>query len=177
MSAIKLKGNPLGAGNFSIEAPAAAGDRVLTLPDRAGRVTLDGPAFHAYRLATAAVLVSTAWTRIAVETEVLDTDNCYDTSTWRFTPNVEGYYCINASAYVTQSSSSSIASAIYINGTQVQQSTTVISTSGVAAISALNYLNGTTDYVELYAYGGGASPVIQPSYTGTYLQGFFVRKA
>ena len=61
---------------------------------RAFKRSQGGPAFKAYQ-SSAQTLANTTFTKISFDTEVFDTASCYDNSTnYRFTPNVAGYYYI-----------------------------------------------------------------------------------
>ena len=57
-----------------------------------------GPTFSAYLNANQNIATST-FTKIALNAELFDTDNNFDTSTYRFTPTVAGYYQINGLAF------------------------------------------------------------------------------
>ena len=56
------------------------------------------PSFHAY-VSSDQTLSNNTTTVVAFDTETFDTDNCYNTSTYKFTPNKAGKYsfsfCIN----------------------------------------------------------------------------------
>ena len=45
---------------------------------------------------------------IEYNNEEFDTDNCYDTSNYRFTPNLAGYYHVNVQAYIETTSGAEI---------------------------------------------------------------------
>ena len=52
----------------------------------------------------------------------------------------------------------------------------VSSVDGIGTVNGLLYMNGSTDYVEMYCYVAGTSPVIQNS-TATQFSGFLARAA
>lgn len=119
----------------------------------------NGPAFAAYSSATQNP-TSGVLTKVVFGTEVFDTNSCFASST--FTPNVAGYYQLNAS--VAMSADTSLTSGgvfFYKNGASNVGITGTEDTalSGVGyqtlSASALVYLNGSTDYVEVYAYATG----------------------
>ena len=135
---------------------------VIVQADLASGVAGTGPAFNAYMNATQSLSLATL-TKVAFNTERFDTNSCFDTSTYRFTPTVAGYYQINAFAYVDWSGSqfSSAELHIYKNGV----SNTRASWAGVAFYGTMSpivdlvYMNGTTDYIEMYAsITGGSGP-------------------
>ncbi len=76
------------------------GSDVLTI-DSSGNLTAsnklvvtDAPAFRAYLSANQNV-TTTTYTKVACDTIVFDTANDYDTTNYRFTPSVAGYYQVN----------------------------------------------------------------------------------
>lgn len=102
-----------------------------------------------------------------------DTANCYDTTNSRFTPNVAGYYLISGSV-VYASTTYRTGSFIYKNGAQYCPGN--FATDNASTISALVYLNGSTDYVELW----GFSATTQNTQTGSnqsFFSGVLVRAA
>jgi hypothetical protein len=111
----------------------------------------NGPAFSA--TGTGQSFSASTWTKIQFNTEQFDTASCFDNSTnYRFTPNVAGYYHISLSAG-HGASGNNVLAAIYRNGTQYQVASAP-GTSGTydpsACVSCVIYFNGTTDYVEGY---------------------------
>lgn len=112
------------------------------------------PSFSAYKSTGAGSqsLSSGAWTKITFDTEDWDTGSCFASST--FTPNVAGYYQINAGMFSDTSGTGEIQIALYKNGTRnkrLQWHTTTSAQGYEDSGSTLLYFNGTTDYVEVYA--------------------------
>jgi len=159
-------------------------DGVIAQADLATGVAGTGPAFSAYLSANQTV-TSGVQTKVQCNTEVFDTASCYDNATnYRFTPNVAGYYQISATVgpYGGAIPTRCILS-VYKNGTSVTRLADFAITSAYAngvGGSCLVYLNGSTDYVELYAQINVASgtPQIEGvnSYTTTFM-GVMVRAA
>lgn len=126
-----------------------------------------GPTFRAYRTSDQSI-TSGAYTKIQFNVESFDTDNCYDNATnYRFTPNKAGYYQVNIHCYLAAGSTGSNILRIYKNGANYDQD---IWNSGNLAPqystptgTTIVYLNGSTDYIEGYAYHGGSSPVVAGS--------------
>ena len=127
-----------------------------TFPSATGTVMVSGnmPAFAAYQ-GTGQTLTSGVYTKIALNTKRFDTNSNFDAVTnYRFTPTVAGYYQINYETYGTCTGVvSSFISALYKNGSAYEYATinnnaTNQATSG----SSLVYMNGSTDYLELYIY-------------------------
>jgi len=115
------------------------------------------PAFEAY-LASDQTVSDNVTTKAQPNTEVFDTDNCYDNSTnYRFTPTVAGKYFVYGSIYGDSGASSNlqaVKSFIYKNGSVYKnQQTAWTNNLGRQAsifLSAIIDMNGSTDYVELY---------------------------
>jgi hypothetical protein len=122
------------------------------------------PTFSAYTSLSQTVTSGTN-TKIAFNTEFFDTSSCFDTSNYRFTPNVAGYYlvrgCLRFSIASASTSRSDIAMlSIYKNGNEFYRGTELrIWNSGAQQIEICDilYLNGTTDYIELYGRLDGTS--------------------
>jgi len=121
----------------------------------------NGPAFSAYMSSNAA-FTSTSTTKVTLDTEVFDTANCFSSS--RFTPNVAGYYLINGKIRVTGTGCTASVN-IYKNGAQNIIGSYITPTGSVvfSVVSTVLYLNGSTDYVELFGYGDttSGSPTFQ----------------
>ena len=119
------------------------------------------PAFRATMSATQSIANVTMVT-VAYDTESYDTDNCYDTSTYRFTPNVAGKYLVIASfALNANLSSGTFIIRIAKNGAEVSRANIVLSSSTSNPIStSFLELNGSSDYIEAQGYqatGSGAT--------------------
>lgn len=182
MSSGVFKGNASGTGVVTLETPNTNSDITIALPARAGNLMMDGPAFSAY-LATNQTITSNTWTKTQCGTEEFDTNSNYDNVTnYRFTPTVAGYYQINGRISNGPSTNpSGIYVAIYKNGSGFKYGNMQALTSAQyeqgASVSALIYLNGSTDYVELYSYITAATAVVQSGASLCYFQGFLVRGA
>lgn len=142
---------------------------------------LAGPAFGVYR-STNQSIAATTYTKIQFDTEEYDTANCFDNTTnYRFTPNVAGYYQINAAWQAASAigAAGQTAIIIYKNGSAFKWGmyAGLSSAENYSAVaSSLIYLNGTTDYIEIYAYIGNAN-TIAGSQAYTYVNGFLARAA
>ena len=140
-----------------------------------------GPAFSAYRN-NALSISATTITKIALDSELFDTNSCFDSTTnYRFTPNVAGYYQLNGGVMVaTTTTTQWIQTMIYKNGTEVcRGSSAITGQSGAypeSTAATLLYLNGTSDYVELYAYSN-TSLNFNVGIQHVYFNGFLARAA
>jgi len=134
-----------------------------------------GPSFSYYQ-SVAQTLSSSTWTKITFTTSEWDTTGGMYASS-RFTPTVAGYYEISA-AFTNAASSASTGVSLYKNGTSYKRLFSTIGggSASTGAGTVLVYLNGSTDYVEIYAN----TSVGQNSYNfadSTYFQGALIRAA
>jgi len=176
MSSIVISGDTSGA--ITLAAPSVAGTNTATLPAATGTVMVSGnmPAFSVYQN-SATSLTNGGYTKIAFQTKEFDTNNCFDNTTnYRFTPTVAGYYQLNASIQASTGASYELSVLIYKNGSVYKSGTdNVYSTTYSAIISSLVYLNGSTDYVEIYSFCGAAGKTTVASSVNTYFNGSMVR--
>lgn len=134
----------------------------------------NGPAFSAY-LGTNQSLTAATFTKLQINTEEFDTNSNYDTSTYRFTPTVAGYYQVSGGYSLTAQGVPFVA--VYKNGARWKDGAyTFNSNAFVISMSCLVYLNGSTDYVELYGRTEASSTVSSGS-SLTWFQGAMVRSA
>lgn len=183
MSSIKLAPNASGTGEFTIAAPNSNTNRTLSLPDSSGTllstatagVPVNGPAFSAYQ-SSAQTLSANTWTKVQLQTEEFDTASCFDNATnYRFTPNVAGYYQLTCNAFST--TANMVAVAVYKNGTGFKFGPQVGASNMIGMqMTALVYLNGSTDYVEFYLYLA-TSTALSATQSQIYFQGALVRSA
>jgi hypothetical protein len=148
----------------------------------ATNVAGNGPAFSAY-LGTTQSVSSGVWTKLQLNTEDFDTNSNYDASTYRFTPTVAGYYQVNYIAYAVGTGTTTSFTRLYKNGTPFQMSSYAPPISSVDTASAgslVVYLNGTTDYIELYGILYASSGLTFPAMSsgvGSRFSGFLARAA
>lgn len=123
-----------------------------------------GPAFRAYLSANQSISAGT-FTKINIDTETFDTDSCYDTTNKRFTPTVAGYYQVNGVMRGYGTPSNLVQVVLYKNGSGYESGQLdeyANTNAGLQmTLSTLVYLNGTTDYIELWGYIAGTSPAYQ----------------
>jgi hypothetical protein len=168
-----------GLPDASITADELATGAVTQVKLASG-VGVTGPAFSAYQN-TGQSFTSGVFTKIQFQTEDFDTANCFDNSTnYRFTPNVAGYYQING-IFLPGAATSNVGTlAIYKNGSVYSYGAQNIMSGNYmsSVVAVLLYLNGSTDYVELYGYqaSGGtttsyASGRVTSQFTGVMVRG------
>lgn len=147
--------------------------------DLAANVVGKGALFAASGVGSVS-LSSNAYGKITnLTNEVYDTNNWYSGS--RFTPQVAGWYQISGTLNGTASAGFALAEAhIFKNGAGVGPMGTLAFiaagyNSATSSVSCLVYLNGSTDYVELYGrVVGSSNPEVT---TITYFEGILVRAA
>jgi hypothetical protein len=135
------------------------------------------PAFSAYMSAGTAVPDAT-YTKLLFASEDFDTNNNFASS--RFTPTIAGYYQINSALQLAGSVSASVlvVPSVFKNGSSFKRSVLTASSTYGATVSAILYLNGSTDYVEIYLYqGSGAAIDTNPVQDTTWVNGALVRAA
>jgi hypothetical protein len=133
------------------------------------------PAFSAYLSSSQSFSAGVA-TKVQCQTEEFDTNSNYDNATnYRFTPTVAGYYQVNG-CWTAASTGTNLSIIIYKNGADFKRGQNIQASAAVVTASALVYMNGSTDYLELYCN----SAATQNAFTGanfTYFQASMVRSA
>jgi hypothetical protein len=184
---------PATASNFTQSLPAATGtvmvsQQALTIPNVAGTVMVSGnqPAFRAFAGA-AQTLTSTTDTRIALTGKTFDTASCFNNTAstvggippYAFLPNVAGYYQINAVIGVVSTTTLNY-NFIQIRKNNLNENIAIYgpynATTNYGSLAVLLFLNGTTDYVDLFVQAGG-NPTLSTIITNTFLSGSLVRAA
>ena len=116
------------------------------------KVITDAPAFRA-TIASNQSLTTNTNTKLQVASEQFDLTNDYDNTTnYRFTPSVEGYYQVNCTVYFAGSGMSRGITRLYKNGSEQGRADFLITGDAIIPYSDLVYMNGSTDYLELYGY-------------------------
>jgi len=145
--------------------------------DVTGNVITDAPAFSVYPSSQQAITTST-WTKVLLQNKEFDTNNNFDNTTnYRFTPTVAGYYQVSFTCYI--SSVSGIINAIYKNGVHKHSGNIKLYTTAGGTgttLSALVHMNGTTDYLEFYVWhNSGVDKNTSDVQTYTWATGFLAR--
>ena len=175
---IKLKssGDSITKSDGTTAVLSESGGVVTLTADKV--IATQAPVFSAYAGTTTSVSSNT-WTKIMMNVETIDTNSCYDTQTYRFTPNVAGYYHIEAGvASAADGGFGGGVVSIYKNniGQRYSEKMSGANIIDWARTSGLIYLNGTTDYVEAYvSVGGTNNPYYFASTTLTFFEGFLAR--
>lgn len=171
MSTVKSKKLQVGtdasaSNNFTIYQPATP-DGTLRIgvgnadsPTEVGQFNANGykpataPAFSAY-LSSDINISDATYTKVPIDTIVFDTTNDFDTTNNRFTPSVAGYYQVNTLTKIGGGTKIIFVDFLYKNGSAYALGS-IWRGSETSSISFNNsymvYMNGTTDYLELYGY-------------------------
>jgi hypothetical protein len=190
ITATTTSGLTQSADNSGVLQLASGTGNLVTVPSVTGTAMVSGnmPAFSATNNATQ-TLTNAVSTKVALQVETFDTNSCFDSTTnYRFTPNVAGYYQINAIVYMYAtgtSKSMSYTTSIYKNGSMYLRQAIYLPAlqtqdySGV--VTDVIYFNGSTDYVELYAnitdFTSGLGGAIPGGGTYVRFSGSMVRAA
>lgn len=172
------------SGSTTIQ-PTDAVTATLTLPSTTGTLLATtstfagtGPAFSAYLSGSNQSISAGTFTKVTLNAKEFDTANAFDSTTnYRFQPLVAGYYQVSGATTNNQTTGGSLSS-IYKNGSEFKRCSFVANTASgfTAPVSALIYLNGSTDYIELWTYMTNAGN-LTASATFNYFQASMVRAA
>ena len=126
------------------------------------------PAFEAYGSANQTGVADNTWTKINFDTELFDTNSMYDAATYRFTPTVAGKYNVYGQVGIYSNTNYQLQIpniSIYKNGSLYKYSAnnegdTNYPNERTLCITAVLEMNGSSDYVELYARGNVISGTV-----------------
>ena len=177
---------PIGNATNYVAATLTAGSGV-SITNASGAITIAntqaaGPAFSAYS-SNAQSINSGATAKIQLNNKVFDTATAFDATTnYRFTPQVAGYYQINGQVALNGGGVGQARASIFKNGTGYAEGNSVPNntiTGAEPSVATIVYLNGSTDYVELYCYlyTGAGALTLQNSSAVNYFSGAMVRSA
>ena len=177
---------PIGNGTKYTASTITSGSGI-SVTNGSGSITVantqnTGPAFSAY-LSTDQSIANATFVKVALNTKEFDTNSNFDNSTnYRFTPTVAGYYQINGSISCSSTGGAFETLAlisIFKNGSEYKRGTQIPTpaTGTIEVIvSSIVYFNGSTDYVELYGFSVCVSGNV---FTGgsnvTYFNGAMIR--
>ena len=180
MSKVVIAGNASGTGVYTLEAPNGNTDRTLVLPDEAGTVlTSASPVVlpkgtYAFRVNTTTAMTNTAYAVVKVPFNLINYDysNGFNTTNNRFQPDKAGIYSFSVSIRYSSGFSRFLLH-LYKNGAE-----TVSLLDHGAGAYAVNgtgslYLNGSTDYVEVYQQTD-TTTALQTASSSTWFTGHLV---
>ena len=179
-----------GTNYIELTAPASVtSNQTITLPDNTGTIITTastfgatGPAFAATRITSAQTGTQNNYVKVQFQSELFDTAGCYDpTTNYRFTPNVAGYYLFTTVVLNNPSSGTQtqLVTRFYKNGAPAAALTNMVFGGGIGGgtstpLTELIYMNGTTDYVEVFQFSNATTPTYQAE---SYFSGCLVRAA
>ena len=135
------------------------------------------PAFSAYQSTGQTAIAIATFTKIVFQTKEFDTNNNFDNTTnYRFTPTVAGYYQVNGGVYMA----GFLLASIYKNGTEYKRGSQAAGSTSLASgyVSSIVYLNGSTDYIEIWCYQTSAgSQIPAANIYQTYFNAAMIRSA
>ena len=119
------------------------------------------PLFKAYIASPDQTIPNNSWTKVRFDTESFDPSGVYNTSNYRFTPAVAGYYSINAQVTSANVADwNTFALRIYKNGSTIADMQVRHTHADSIAISTMD-LSDDNDYYEIYVRqnSGGNSDI------------------
>lgn len=154
-------------------------DASVTQAKFGGNVAGTGPAFNVY-LASAQSIANATFTKISFDTETFDTNSNFASS--RFTPTVAGYYQVNYSVGLLVTTGT-VGLFLYKNGNPICNGGYVSGSANVGGAtwvvgSNLMYMNGSSNYLEVYLYQtSGSSANTSSGQNGVSFNGSMTRAA
>jgi hypothetical protein len=200
MGDLVLKGGT--SGQITVTPTAVAGTNTLTLPANTGTVVTtgsssvvtqtmlganvagNGPAFLAY-LSADQTVTSSSYTKVNLNTTSYNQGSGFNTSTYGFTPPINGYYLISALLNAGNSTGNLTRNFvnIYNGATQVSRGSDVGNSGGTSVIPYTSvttvplYLT-TSDTVYMYAFiTASTSAIATGGQVNCWMSGVLLRAA
>ena len=146
---------------IKVKTIQASGGNAIITSNGSGKVTtskINTPAFEVNLSSNQTSVADNTLTKVVFDSEVFDTDNAYDTSTYRFTPLSAGKYFVYA--YIVGGAGGGngdhkdMQVAIYKNGSSVKSIHNLTNTGYENEIDVTIHntidMNGSTDYLEIF---------------------------
>jgi len=155
---------------------AKIADTGVTQAKLAANVAGNGPAFRAY-LGSNLSLGTGAFGILSINAEDYDTNSNFNTTNFRFTPTVEGYYQLNG-GIICGDGAQLLCVSIFKNAVEHSRGVQVQGVTFNSQVSDVVYFNGSTDYADLRAaQSSGTTKTINQGSVGCYFSGCLVRAA
>lgn len=184
-----LAANTTASSDLTVTVPPFAGTMATLVANTTGpvfsvpNVAGNGPAFSAYKTSNQSGIAQGTWTKVTFPFTEFNTNNNFDTTNSRFLPTVAGYYQMNMAVYFTSNTSASdFYMQAYKNGAGFSPKATYVNFNSISTPtctltqSYLTYMNGTTDYLEVWMYTN-ATTNNNANQSGTGFSGFLARAA
>jgi hypothetical protein len=117
------------------------------------------PVLSIYQNSNQSVTTATP-TKVTFDTGTFDTAGGWIGGSYRFLPAISGYYQINAKIYFGNASLTSAYVSLYKNASEYQRLNSwqgSVSSPIILNGSCLVFLNGSTDYIEIWGYAAGTT--------------------
>lgn len=170
MSSIKLDGLTL----------ASTANSLVSIADTVQHVV---PIVIAKRVNPQQSITTSTFTKVQFNTVEVDTHSFFDATTnYRFTPTISGYYHITTQAGLQSVGGTRFITDLYKNGLLYKRITDSAQTTNASSeashnASAIVQLNGSTDYVEIYAYVVSSNAiVIESGSNQTHFNAFLIQR-
>lgn len=179
-TAIDAKGDLIAGTGADAFARLAVGtnDQVLTADSTASTgmkwaspAGSSGPAFSAYLGSNQTGMPDSTAVKIQINTEVFDTDSCYDTSNYRFTPTKAGKYLVTVKSF------SALTHVNYVlkNGSGTQFCLNGGGSYSYPTATAIIEMNGSSDYMEMWGFVQTASGSFLAGQGSTIFEAIWLR--
>lgn len=161
------------SSNTAVAIAFTAPPVVFSTVPGAALAPLGGPAFGVYAGTAQASGTNTRF-KVALDTIEFDTNGAFDTVLNRFTPKIGGLYQFSGAVIYQATGSPNSYAMLYKNGAEFKRGAQPDAAAICYTVSSLIQLNGSTDFVELWAVSSAARTTFGLQ-LGTYLNGFMVR--
>ena len=173
VTAAKIGANQIGNSELDLTAAYAFTGAVT------GNISAGKPAFHAYLNTQVTGIANETVTIIPMAHERFDTDSAYNTSTYKFTPQVAGTYQFGVAANMQMGDGKYLYVYVLKNGTGWQQAVLrVVQTYGSSTYAGIYasgpvVMNGSSDWVTPAVYHNhGSDRILQAHTDATLFWGF-----
>ncbi len=153
-----------------------SGNEAMTIHE-SGVPLLKVPTFEVFATTSQSV-TNGVFTKVTFNTVTFDTHGWWSTVDNRYTPQIEGYYFFGALSYHGGTTLNLLQANLYKNGSGFRiiyedrdDAADPVSTSQGGHGSAIVYMNGTTDYVEMWARTYATTPTFL---AGRFFSGYLV---
>ena len=164
---VKIKAPPHSAGqSYTLTLPQSITNNTFLKTDSSGNLSFAAaggtmtPAFEAYLSGNQTGVSDNTNTKVQFNTEIYDTDNAYDNSSnYRFTPQTAGKYFVYSSVRGQAANNNQLRTAALMirkNNSEVGEAFTLFWDNGIRSHTLTKAtvvdMNGSSDYLEVYAY-------------------------